>query len=155
MLSTGFLPCAAHVRSGLARRVTIAVVLTAATLVAACSSDSSTGPTKPVPGAYPMATARGMALPHTFTDIAGSKLTIQGGALSMTANGTYTLNYKGKLNTLTFDLTDKGTFSQSGTIVTFKPDDGDPSYTGRMVGGSIVVDAFKIAGAKFELAFRK
>ena len=155
MLSTRYLSPAARVRSGLARSITIAAGLAATTLVAACSSDSSTAPNKPVPGAYPMATARGMTVPHTFTDAKGSKLTIQGGALSMTANGTYTLNYKGKLNALTFDLTDEGTFSQSGTIVTFKPDDGDPSYTGRMVGASIVVDAFKIAGAKFELGFRK
>jgi hypothetical protein len=157
MLSTGYLSSAAHVRSGLARRVTIAAALTTTALVAACSSssDSPTSPTKPVPGAYPMATARGMTVPHTFTDANGSKLTIQGGALTMTANGAYSLNYKGKLNALTFDLTDEGTFSQSGSIVTFKPDDGDPSYTGRMVGGSIVVDAFKIAGAMFELGFRK
>ena len=158
MLPTRYLSQAAQVRSRLARRITIAAGLTATMLVAACSSDSSTAPTKPtkpVPGAYPMATARGMTVPHTFTDATGKKLTIQGGALAMTANGTYTLNYKGKLNALTFDLTDEGTFSQSGVIVTFKPDDGDPSYTGRLVGGSIVIDAFKIAGAKFELGFRK
>jgi hypothetical protein len=155
MLSIRYLSSAARVRSGLARSIAIAAGLSATTLVAACSSDSSTAPTKPVPGAYPMATARGMTVPHTFTDANGSKLTIQGGALTMNANGNYTLNYKGKLNALTFDLTDEGTFSQSGTIVTFKPNDGDPSYTGRMVGGSVVVDAFKIAGARFELGFRK
>lgn len=159
MLSTRYLSPAARVRSSLARGITIAAAVTATTLTAACSgdSDSSTAPTpgKPVPGAYPMATARGMTVPHTFTDSRGSKLTIEGGALTMAGNGTYALRYKGKLNAITFDLTDEGTFSQSGAIVTFKPDDGDPSYTGRMVGSSVVVDAFKIAGANFELGFRK
>jgi hypothetical protein len=73
----------------------------------------------------------------------------------MSANGKYTLNYKGKLNTLTFDLTDEGSFSQAGANVTFTPDDGDPAYTGRTVGQSLVVDSFKIAGAKFDLGFKK
>ena len=123
--------------------------------VAGCSGDSSTAPKTPqqLPGAYPMATARGLAVPHTFTDGAGSKLTIEGGSLTMTSSGTFTLKYKGKLNALTFDLTDDGTFSVSGTIVTFTPDDGEPKYTGRVVGKTVVVDDFKIAGAKFALGF--
>jgi hypothetical protein len=161
MLPTHYLSCAALTGgSSLARQLAAAGALAAATFVGACSSDSSTGPAKPVPakpvpGSYPMATARGMAVPHTFTDAVGKKLTIQGGALTMSANGKYTLNYKGKLNTLTFDLTDEGSFSQAGATVTFTPDDGDPAYTGRTVGQSLVVDGFKIAGAKFDLGFKK
>jgi hypothetical protein len=158
MLSTRYLSPAALVRgSNLARQLAAATSLVAVTVVAACSSDSSTGPAKPVPvpGVYPMTAARGMSVPHTFTDAVGKKLTIQGGALNMTADGKYTLNYKGKLNTLTFDLTDEGSFSQSGANVTFTPDDGDPPYVGRISGKSVVVDGFKIAGAKFDLTFKK
>jgi hypothetical protein len=142
--------------SCLVQRLAAASLLATTAIIAACSSgsDSSTGPSKPpTAGAYPMATARGMTVPHTFTDAAGSKLTIQGGALTMSSNGTFTLNYKGKLNALTFDLTDEGKFSQSGSVITFTPDDGDPAYTGRLQGKSVLVSSFKIAGARFDLGF--
>ena len=138
----------------LARRVAIVSALAMAAVTAACSSDSSTGPSKTgVTGAYPMATAQGMKVPHTFTDPAGSKLTIESGGLTLKSDGTYELKYKGKLNALNFDLTDEGTFSLSGSTVKFTPDDGDPAYTGRVAGKSIVVDDFKIAGVKWDLGF--
>ena len=137
-----------------ARRVAIVGALAVAAATAACSSDSSTGPSQTtVAGAYPMATAKGMAVPHTFTDAGGSKLTIEGGGLTMNANGTYALKYKGKLNALTFDLTDEGKFTITGAAVKFTPDDGDPAYTGRVSGKSILVDGFKIAGVKWDLGF--
>jgi hypothetical protein len=37
--------------------------------------------------------------------------------------------------------------------VTFTPDDGDPSYTGRRSGKAIMIDGFKIAGVKWDLGF--
>ena len=123
---------------------------------AACSDDdTATGPGGggPVTGAFPMKTARGMAVPHTFTDSKGSKLTVEGGSLTLGAGGSYALNYKGKLNALTFDLTDEGTVSVSGTTAVFTPDDGDPSYSGKIQGATITVN-FKIAGAAFELGFK-
>jgi hypothetical protein len=136
------------------QRVALTGALAAAFTAAACAGDSSTGLKPPqVSGAYPMATARGLAVPHTFTDAAGSKLTIEGGALTMTDGGKFTLKYKGKLNALVFDLTDEGTFSASGSLVTFTPDNGDPKYTGRVQGRTVIVDDFKIAGAKFALGF--
>ena len=141
-----------HVRP--ARRTALIGALAIAAVSAACSSESSTGPGKTqVTGAYPMATAQGMKVPHTFTDGAGSKLTIESGGLTINADGTFALKYKGKLNALTFDLTDDGTYSVAGSIVTFTPDDGDPSYTGRISGKSITVDDFKIAGVKWDLGF--
>ena len=100
-----------------------------------------------------MSTAQGMKVPHTFTDPAGSKLTIESGGLTMNSDGTFELKYKGKLNALTFNLTDEGTFTVAGSTVTFTPDDGDPAYTGRVSGKSIVVDDFKIAGVKWDLGF--
>ena len=102
-----------------------------------------------------MATAQGMAVPHTFTDAAGSKLTIEGGGIVLNPGGTYELHYKGKLNALTFDLTDEGTYKLAGKIATFTPDDGDPSYTGQVIGTTVIVEDFKIAGAKFDLGFLK
>jgi len=140
--------------SAIARRSALAAAFAVAAITAACSSDSSTGPSNtPVTGAYPMATARGLTVPHTFTDAAGKKLTIEGGGLTLNANGTFELRYKGKLNALVFDLTDEGTYSAAGSTMTFTPDDGEPSYTGRRSGKSIMIDGFKIAGVKWDLGF--
>jgi hypothetical protein len=150
MLSTRFLSRTSLIgRSSLARQLAGVTAVVAVTFSAACSGDLSTSPDKPVPlpGAYPMTAARGLAVPHTFTDAVGKKLTIQGGALTMTADGKYMLNYAGKLNAITFDLTDEGSFSQAGANVTFTPDDGDPAFVGRIVGKSLVIDDFKIARA--------
>jgi hypothetical protein len=139
----------------LTRRVMVATALIASAFTAACGSDSSTGPSAgDVAGAYPMASVRGFPVPHTFTDAAGSKLTIDGGSITIDANGTYALEYKGKLNAMTFDLTDEGTYTLSGSTLTFVSDDeDDPPFTGRVHGSSVLVDGFKIAGAKFDLRF--
>ena len=44
---------------------------------------------------------------------------------------------------------------QAGADTRRLPDDGDPPYMGRISGKSVVVDGFKIAGAKFDLTFKK
>jgi hypothetical protein len=56
------------------------------------------------------------------------------------------------LNTLTFDLTDEGEYTMSGSTLTFTPDDGDPSFVGTVRGEAIETD-FRIAGASFALKF--
>jgi hypothetical protein len=90
-----------------ARYLMTAMAIAAAALTAACGSDSATGPSAAdVAGAYPMSAARGSPVPHTFTGGAGSKLTIEGGSISIDATGSYALTYKGKLNALTFDVDD-------------------------------------------------
>ena len=137
------------------RQLAALTTLAFVAITTACSSDSSSGPVTPQTGSFAMSTARGMTVPHTFTDAAGSKLTIEGGGIVLDSDGTYELHYKGKLNSLTFDLTDEGTYKMVGATATFTPDDGDPAYTGRVVGSTVNVDDFKIAGAKFDLGFAK
>ena len=137
------------------RKLAAATTLAVAAFTAACSSDSSSGPVSTPTGSLAMSTAQGISVPHTFTDAAGSKLTIEGGSIVLNSGGTYELHYKGKLNALTFDLTDEGTYKMAGTTATFTPDDGDPAYTGRVIGTTVSVDDFKIAGAKFDLGFAK
>ena len=141
---------------GLTRRIIVASALAISAITAACGSDSATGPSKTqVAGAYPMSTARGLPVPRTFTDNAGSKLTIEGGSMTIDANGKYALKYKGKLNALTFDLTDEGTYLLSGSTMTFTSEDpDDPKFTGKVQGKSVLIDGFKIAGVKFELGFK-
>ena len=145
---------APRVRARFARPFVVAATVAISSIAAACGGDSSTGPAPKPNGNYPMTTARGLAVPRTFTDAAGSKLTIEGGGIVMNADGTYALNYKGKLNALTFNLTDEGTYKLAGAVATFTPEDGDPAYTGRVTGRNISVDDFKIAGAKFDLGFK-
>jgi hypothetical protein len=142
-------------RSSVVRRLAVVMTLIVSAAAAACGSNSATAPNKDqVAGAYPMSTARGLPVPHTFTDAAGSKLTIEGGSITIDANGTYALQYKGKLNAITFDLTDEGTYSLSGSTMTFVSDDtDDPPFSGKVQGKSVLVDGFKIAGVKFELGF--
>lgn len=137
------------------RQIATVTALAAAAFTVACSSDSSSGPAAPATGSFAMATAQGMAVPHTFTDAAGSKLTIEGGSISLNSDGTFELHYKGKLNALTFDLTDEGAYTMAGTVATFTPDDGDAPYTGKVIGTVVSVEDFKIAGAKFDLGFAK
>jgi hypothetical protein len=156
-ISFGFTTCVRSFTRGTrtARYLVTAMALTAAGFTAACGSDSATGPSAAdVAGAYPMSAVRGFPVPHTFTDGAGSKLTIEGGSISIDATGSYALTYRGKLNALTFDLTDEGTYSLSGSTMTFDPEDAeDLPFTGRIQGSSVLVDDFKIAGVKFELQF--
>ena len=142
-------------RARAARYLMTTMALTVATFSAACGSDSPTGPSAAnVAGAYAMSAVRGFPVPHTFTDGAGSKLTIEGGSITIDATGSYALTYKGKLNTLTFDITDEGTYSLSGSTMTFNPEDADDlPFTGRAQGSSVLVNDFKIAGVKFELRF--
>jgi hypothetical protein len=136
------------------RVITTGVALAIIATTAACSDDdTATGPGNgPVTGAFAMKTARGFAVPHTFTDAAGKKLTVEGGGLTMSPGGTFALNYKGKLQALEFDLTEEGTVAVAGSNITFTPDDGDPPFTGRIQGKTITVK-FRIAGASFDLGF--
>ena len=61
LLSSVTAPAAARRYSSIARRSALAGAFAVAAITAACSSDSSTGPSNtPVTGAYPMATARGL-----------------------------------------------------------------------------------------------
>ena len=138
--------------------IVMGLTLALAGATAACSdNDSPTAPgtpgNGPVTGSYAMKTVRGFAVPHTFTDAVGKKLTVDGGKLTLGPSNSYELNYKGRLNSLEFDLTDEGTVSIAGSTATFTPDDGDPAYTGTIKGKTISVASFKIAGAKFDVSF--
>jgi hypothetical protein len=53
----------------------------------------------------------------------------------------------------TTTLTDEGTFTVSGSLVTFTPDNSDPKYTGCVQGRTVIVGDFKIARAKYPLGF--
>lgn len=137
------------------RPTVFAMSLAAVFPFSACSDN---GPTTvsvaEVAGIRPMRTANNKAVPTTFTDASGKKLTIQSGSLKITPDGKYTLAYVGHLGTLDFDLEDEGVVKFSGNSITFTPADGDVAYTGVRQGDTIVA-GFKIAGVKFDLGFRQ
>jgi hypothetical protein len=83
--------------STIGRHVALVGVIAPTLAIAACGSDSDS-PTAPTPqsvaGSYAMATVRGYSVPHTFTDAVGKKLTIEGGTLTVGADGGYALRYR-------------------------------------------------------------
>lgn len=116
--------------------------------------DDDTGRVLPpvhVPGMYAMSAIQGNAAPHTFTDPAGGQLAIEGGSLALGDSGTYELIYQGRLNALDFDLGDWGTYTVSGSRVTFHPD-GDVAYTGVLRDGTVTI-ARKVAGVQLTFGF--
>ncbi len=127
---------------------------TGAALAAAACGGDSTGPLSEAElvGEHDMVTINDFNVPHTFTDAAGSQLTIDGGSLQLEADGTFDMNYAGLLNALEFDLDDEGTYSVSGSTVTFQSE-SEGAYTGEIAGNTLIVP-FRIAGVMFDLGFR-
>lgn len=119
--------------------------------LAACGGES-TGPgaSANLTGTYALTTIQGHTVPHTFTDPAGSQLTIYGDSLVMNGDGSYVLDYQGKLNAIEFDLGDEGLYDTS-TGLKFYPSDGI-AYTAQ-VNGSQIIFPRKIAGVQFSLGF--
>lgn len=137
--------------STMARRAAAPILITAA-VVAACGGDG-TGPGVVMPnlvGDYTMTTIEGHSVPHTFTDPAGSQLTIDGGTLKMHADSTYELRYSGRLNSNDFTLGNDGVFDTSDGLK-FYPSSG--GYYSGQVNGNTVLFKRKIAGVMFELGF--
>lgn len=124
-------------------------------LAAACGSDSPIAPVSvaEVAGVRPMKTANNVAVPTTFTDGSGKKLTIKTGSLTIEPNGHFSLHYVGNLGTLDFDLHETGIMTVNGSTLVFTPDDDDAPFTGSRSGNNIVA-GFKIAGVKFDLGFQ-
>jgi len=118
----------------------------------ACGSEAvDPGNDGDLAGTHQMVSIDSHDVPHTFTDAAGSKLTIFGGSLAFYGDGTFELSYQGKLNANEFDLGDSGTYTVSGLVVTFQSD-----YDGEVYNGSVldtITLSKKIAGVMFTMGF--
>jgi Lipocalin-like domain len=106
----------------------LAIVCTAATvLFAGCDSDDSTGPTQSsVAGTWNLTTVNGSPLP--FTIQVTPKIEVLSDQLVVSANGTFTESTQTRTTNGTAvtlaTVPDGGTYSLSGTAVTFIFNDG-------------------------------
>ena len=104
-----------------AARFAIMVMTSAAVaLVAACGSDS-TGPSHAsVTGTYALSAVNGANLPYTVPNTGEDVEIVNDGTITLSADSTYAASATGTLNGSGSTLvTDAGTYSVSGTQVTF------------------------------------
>lgn len=134
---------------------------------AACSDDSNdiagTGAPVEVPGSYALSQVTskgnlgggGSGLPVTFTDGGGNKLTFKSGWLDLDANGDYDLEVQANYRGNDLEMTDWGTYNQSGAAVTFTSTSGNPRlFTATMQGATLTVQS-QFGSIPFEIELRK
>ena len=141
------------------RAVVAALAPFAVALSAACSTDSRIAPTAPAAGAD-LSLASALASATTFTltsvsppivctDASGATTTVTGGTLTLSPNGKFTATFSTETSsggtTTTSSYTEKGTYSVSGTTVTFKVPGGG-TYTGTLENGSLTIADYPLCG---------
>ena len=117
---------ARNASSGRGRTLGILAACVVSVFLAACGSDSSTGPsTQKTPnGSYSISTINAAALPVAiFSDTGGFKLEVTSGTITLNSGGTYSIvtNYRETLPGVLDTYTDStgGTWALSGTTVAF------------------------------------
>ena len=142
------------------RAVVAALAPFAVALSAACSTDSRIAPTAPAAGAD-LSLASALASATTFTlssvsppivctDASGATTTVTGGTVTLAPNGKFTATFTTQTTssdgaTTTSSYTEKGTYSVSGTTVTFKVP-GSGTYTGTLENGSLTIADYPLCG---------
>jgi hypothetical protein len=102
------------------RAVRVAIAAAAVALLGGCVSDS-TGPTHgSVVGTYTLSAVDGASLPYTVPNTGDNVEIVQNGTITLSADSTYAASATGTENGSASTLvTDAGTYSASGTQVTF------------------------------------
>jgi hypothetical protein len=102
------------------RLATTAMAAALVALAAACGSDS-TGPSRAnVTGSYALTAVNGASLPYTVPNTGEDVEIVNDGTITLSADSTYAASANGTLNGSGSTLvTDAGTYSVSGTQVTF------------------------------------
>lgn len=124
------------------RRLLAALALTA--FVAACGD--STSPKKSPVGTWALATLDGNAPPLIVATSADSTLYLNGSTLTIQQSGSFSeniaLRLKSQAGDSTFEQVDSGTWTMSGTTITFNVIGATPSdnfsYTGNFQDSTIV-----------------
>jgi len=150
----------------LARRIINSALVTLALATAACGGgEDATGPSpSPVTnGSYALAEVRtlgklhggGKGLPVTFADGGGTALTFNGGTLVLSADGKFDLQVQAVFKGSATTLTDHGTYSASGSSISFSSAKSTPRLsTGSMSGGKLTAKS-QFAGVQFEIDMQK
>jgi hypothetical protein len=103
-----------------ARFVRAAVAAVAVALVAACGSDSSTGPRNAnVAGTYDLTTVNGAALPYTVPHTTGTEI-VEQATIMLNTDSTYLVNAMGTVDGSESTIAaDAGNYTVTGSQVTF------------------------------------
>ncbi|MDQ6771172.1 MAG: hypothetical protein M3Z54_14440 [Gemmatimonadota bacterium] len=98
------------------------VLMTAALLIGGATACSDlTGNTSRADGVYYLQTYNNTPLPYTYRDANNNTITIQSDTYSLNSDGSYTEFATYLINNATQSQTESGTWSQSGSVVTFYP----------------------------------
>jgi hypothetical protein len=121
-------------RSSIAKPLLALALGAALATLAACGSDTTngTGPMD-VSGSYNLATVDGSSLPYTVPETDENVIVVTGGTASLynSPNNTYALSVGGTENGRTEFVSDAGSYSVSGSTVTFVSSSfPGASYTG-------------------------
>ena len=124
------------------RRMLVTACSAAIALLAACGSDSGTGPTQAsVVGTWNLTTVNGAPLPFTI-QATNPKLEILSDQYVLAANGTFTESFQLRgtdgTTVTTQSFTDAGTYQLNGTAVTVTYTDGS-SLTGTLSGNTVTI----------------
>jgi hypothetical protein len=137
----------------------------AVALTAACTTDHPS-PTAPVAAAGPILasalngptsfTLSSVTPPIVCTDASGATTTVTGGTLTLSPNGKFTATFTTQTSSgatvSTSSYTEKGTYSVSGSTITFKVGGGG-TYTGTLVNGTLTIANYPLCGATHTAVF--
>lgn len=117
-----------------------AAVGSALVAAAACGGKDATGPNNGVTGQYPLRTVNGRSLPAVVFQSGANRIDVTAGNLSLNSDQTFSISLTlavvsgGRTSSET--STDNGTYTQTGSSLTFRYSDGSTS-TGSVNGGTV------------------
>lgn len=135
------------------RSLCAVVALLVPFLSAACSNDDETSG---VPGTYELSRINGFPPPLTVAPGDGHTYVVQEGFVTLAAGNTYTGEISGTRDGVAFIFfEDAGSWTQSGSQITFNSDDpAVPDYTAQ-ANGSTLVGSQTIQSATVSVTFLK
>lgn len=127
------------------RRLLLAFAVLFAVVLSACGGgDDSTGPgSANISGTYTLRTINGRSLPATVFQAGADRVEVLSGNVTLTDGGTYTTQNTVRTTfggvASTESETDAGTYTRSGTALTFRSSDDGTTVSGTVSNGAITV----------------
>lgn len=148
-------------KHGFATPTLLATLILAATV--ACSSDiqSATSPfagrdVKAIATTTQSFTLSSVTPPIACTDASGAVTTVTGGTLVLSSNGKFEATFQTQTDSngviTTGTVTQRGSFTQSGSTLTFKVP-GTGTFTGTLVDGTLTITDLPLCGTTHTVIF--
>jgi len=145
------------------RLIASAMPVLALSLAAACSADQRlpVGPDARSPKLAASVTSTTYTLssvtpPIVCTDAAGATTTVTGGTVTLSSNGKFTAQFTTETTsdgvTTTSAYAEKGSYTQSGSAITFKVSGGG-TYTGTLESGTLTITDYPLCGTTHTAVF--